>query len=65
MASVNKVILIGNLGADPEMELEGEPGESGGEVEIEADAAVAGGEAQQAETPEDAKPKRGRGRPKK
>jgi hypothetical protein len=53
-----------DLGADPEMELEGE---AGGEVETEgeADAAAASGDAQPAESAEEAKPKRGRGRPKK
>src|SRR3954469_7252472 len=53
-----------DLGADPEMELEAE---AGGEVEIEAEgeADVAVVEAQPAESPDETKPKRGRGLPKK
>lgn len=54
-----------DLGADPEIELEAE---AGGEVEIEAEgeAEAAAVEAQPVEAADEAaKPKRGRGRPKK
>lgn len=49
-----------DLGADSEMELEVE---GGGDSEMEAEAAAV--EAQPVEAVEEAKPKRGRGRPKK